>query len=264
MGDLPSQPESPAPVKSLLPLLFALLGASAMAEELPTSIDLRPALAKAGVAPRQQGERGTCSVFTVTTAVEFALSRMEQPPGRLSVEYLNWASNETLGKAQDGGFFSDLWKGYQAWGICREDEMPYAANFDPERKPAATLIATSKTRAARLRMTWIKPWNIKTGLSAEELTAIRRTLANGWPVCSGLRWPKKAIWQDGVLGMCPPDEVFDGHSVLLIGCETDANRPGGGTLRFFNSNRPEVECRMTWEYAVAYMNDAMWIEPVGK
>ena len=36
--------------------------------------------------------------------------------------------------------------------------------------------------------------------------------------------------------------------------------PGGGTLTFYNTNRPDTECRMTFEYARAYMNDALWIE----
>ena len=36
--------------------------------------------------------------------------------------------------------------------------------------------------------------------------------------------------------------------------------PGGGSLTFSNTNRPDTECRMTFEYARAYMNDALWIE----
>jgi hypothetical protein len=228
---------------------------------LPAAVDLRPMLEKEGITPRQQGSRGTCSVFTVTTALEDALARLDKPTGRLSVEYLNWASNSSVGQAADGGFFSDLWTGYHDHGICLESEMPYAANFDPNRKPEPAAIDHARQQASRLRMNWIKPWDVSTGLTDGHFSAIRKTLAAGHPVCTGLRWPKKAEWVNGVLKMCPPDAVFDGHSVLITGYQADSAQPGGGTLSFYNSNRPEVECRMPWEYARAYMNDAMWIEP---
>lgn len=242
-----TDPSPPLPEKSL---------------PLPPAVDLRPMLEKEGVTPRQQGARGTCSVFTVTTALEDALARLNKPAGRLSVEYLNWASNKSIGQAADGGFFSDLWTGYHDHGICLESEMPYAAKFDPDRKPDPAIVDSNLKQASRLRMNWIKPWDINTGLTDSHFSAIRKTLADGHPVCTGLRWPKKAEWVNGILQMCPPDAVFDGHSVLITGYQEDSAQPGGGTLSFYNSNRPEVECRMPWEYARAYMNDAMWIEPV--
>ncbi|MES2661016.1 MAG: C25 family cysteine peptidase [Verrucomicrobiota bacterium] len=232
------------------------------AAAIPATANLRPALEQAGITPRQQGGRGTCSVFTVTAAMEYAFARLEKPAGRLSVEYINWASNQSVGQAADGGFFSDLWKGYRDWGICQETEMPYSADFDPGRKPDPAAIASAKPQAARLRMNWIKLWNVKTGLTDEEFAAIQQTLAKGSPVCSGLRWPEKESWRNGVLEMRPPDAVFDGHSVLVTGYEKDSSQPGGGTLDFYNSNRPDMKCRMSWEYARAYMNDAMWIEPI--
>jgi hypothetical protein len=229
-----------------------------------TSQDLGVALRKAGITPRPQGARGTCSVFTVTTAIEYALSHLEKPTGRLSVEYLNWASNQAIGTAEDGGFFSDLWKGYRDWGICGEDEMPYCTNFKPQQKPSPATIVDAKKQASRLHINWIKPWDVKTGLTPAEFTALQQTLAKGWPVCTGLRWPKKAQWNVGILEMCPPDQVFDGHSVLITSCQSDPSQPGGGTLGFYNSNRPDMDCRMSWEYARTYMNDAMWIEPAEK
>ena len=227
---------------------------------LPAEKDLRPALRKAGVTARQQGGRGTCSVFTVTSALEFALAEEGKPAGRLSVEYLNWASNQSVGRAVDGGFFADLWKGFQDWGICGEEEMSYAQAFDPARKPEDAIVAKAKQLAAAgPSLHWIKPWNVRTGLTPDQLTAIRETLARGWPVCGGFRWPRQEQWADGVLAMRPPEAVFDGHSVLIIGYKTDAAQPGGGTFTFYNSNHPDRECRMTWEYALAYMNDALWI-----
>ncbi len=50
-----------------------------------------------------------------------------------------------------------------------------------------------------LRLEWIKEWNVNTGLTEAHLAAIKGTLAAGWPVCGGFRWPKEAQWVDGVL-----------------------------------------------------------------
>ena len=229
----------------------------------PAEQDLRPALRKLGLSPRSQGGRGTCSVFTLTAAMEYALAHQKFPAERLSVEYLNWASNQVVGHAADGGFFSDLWKGYEIWGIGREVDLPYAAAFDPGIKPDTAIVDRAKQQtAARLRLHWIKPWNVRTGLTAAQLAAIRQTLANGSPVCGGFRWPKQEEWRHDLLQMRPPDAVFDGHSVLITGYHEDPTQPGGGTFTFQNSNRPNRECRMTWEYALVYMNDAVWIEAV--
>jgi len=232
----------------------------------PAEKDLRPELKKAGVTPRQQGARGTCSVFTIAAALEYAFAKSNKPAGRLSVEYLNWASNQVVGHAVDGGFFSDLWKGWRAWGICRESELPYAKNFDAAQKPDDAVIAAGKelAAAANLRLHWIKRWNVRTGLTSQQMTSLKETLARGWPVCAGLRWPKNEEWSDGLLQMRPPQEVFDGHSILLTGYQEDATQPGGGAFTFYNTNHPDMNCRMTWEYAAAYMNDAAWIAPAGE
>lgn len=226
----------------------------------PAAVDLRPLFQRAGLTPRHQGARGTCSVFAVTAALEFALAGAARPAIRLSPEYLNWAANQAVGKPVDGGFFSDLCQGYQDWGVCDETDMPYAARFDPARQPDPAAIDRAKRRPREAAQPhWIKRWNVRTGLTGTELASIRQALADGHPVCAGCRWPKQEQWQDGVLAMCPPAGVFDGHSVLLLGYQADPARPGGGTFRFYNPNRPDQECRMTWEYARAYMNDAVWL-----
>ena len=120
----------------------------------------------------------------------------------------------------------------------------------------------ANSAASRLadRLRWIKKWDVNTGLSEAELDAIKQTLATGWPVCGGFRWPKQDQWKNEVLQMCPPAEVFDGHSVLLVGYRDDAAQPGGGVFIFRNTNRGGADGNMPYAYAQAYMNDAVWIE----
>jgi hypothetical protein len=227
----------------------------------PSEIDLRPAFEKWGLGPRVQGKRNTCSVFTVVGALEYALARKDNRGTRLSVEFLNWASNQALRDAQDGGFFSDLWRGFTTYGTCPERDMPYQDKFDPNRAPGEE--ARDRARLlheAGLRLHWIKRWNPHTGLTAKQLLAIKDVLRRQWPVCGGFRWPRQVKWKDDVLEMAPPEGVYDGHSVLIVGYRDDPGQAGGGVLLFRNSSNNGRDSYMTYEYACAYMNDAVWID----
>lgn len=227
---------------------------------LPAAVDLRPQLAEFKLAKRQQGSRPTCSVFTMVCAIEFAVAKSQGHTPRLSVEFLNWAANKVSGDNNDGGFFSDLWQGFQAYGICSEEIMPYRGVFDANLTPAAVALDDARSRLyLNLRLSWIKEWDVTTGLTPEQYLGIKRTLAKGWPVCAGLRWPKQERWIDGVLQMCPADAVRDGHSVLLIGYRDDAGQPGGGVFIFRNTAGGGDDGMMPYAYAQAYTNDAAWI-----
>jgi len=231
------------------------------AQALPASVDLRPAFDKWGLARRIQSKRNTCSVFTVAGALEYAAAIKQGRAERFSVEFLNWGANKIVGEDEDGAFFSDLWKAYAAYGVCAEQAMPYRAAFDPALAPAPEVLAEAKTRLALgLRHHWIKEWNVKTGLTDDQLLAIKRTLSRGWPVCGGFRWPKQPKWSDDVLQMCPPDAVYDGHSILLVGYREETNQAGGGVFIFRNTNNGGRDGSMPYTYAQAYMNDAVWID----
>ena len=225
-------------------------------------VDLRPRLEKWGLPPRSQGARPTCSAMAVAGALEFALAGGQGQATRLSPEFLNWAANQAAGGQHDGGNFADLWKGFVAHGICAENRMPYRARFEPAVPPDAAALDDARTRAAvPPRLNWIKEWDVKTGLTAGHLLQIKRTLGRGWPVCAGLRWPRQEQWVGDVLQMCPPDQVFDGHSVLVVGYRDDGAQPGGGVLVFRNSARGGADGAMPYAYAIAYTNDAAWVEP---
>ncbi|MEN6429179.1 MAG: DUF2961 domain-containing protein [Phycisphaerales bacterium] len=231
---------------------------------LADSIDLRPAFEQWQLERRVQGKRNTCSVFTVTGAIEYAVASRTDRPTRLSVEFLNWASNQAAHDTDDGSFFSDLWKGFVVYGACPEQDMPYQDKFDAARMPSETATDHAKQlHDMGLRLHWIKPWDPNTGLDETHVVAIKRVLNQQWPVCGGFRWPKKVEWTNDVLGMAPPEGVFDGHSVLLVGYCDDPQQPGGGMFLFRNSNNNGRDGWMTYEYVRAYMNDAVWIDCEG-
>jgi hypothetical protein len=214
-----------------------------------------------GLTPRRQGARPTCSAFTLTTALEFAAAAKQGRGPRLSVEFLNWASNAVLGQPDDGGFFSDLWNGFTKYGLCLEEQMPYRANLEPSSPPSADTLAQAKgLLGLGLVLHWIKEWDVRTGLTLGQLVEIQRTLSQGWPVCGGFRWPKQEQWQDKVLQMCGPEAVRDGHSVLLVGYRDESSQPGGGVFLFRNTSGDGHDGAMPYAYAQAYMNDAVWVE----
>jgi C1A family cysteine protease len=223
-------------------------------------VDLRPVFKEWGLSIRAQGSRGTCSVFTITGAIEYALNKRQRRATRLSIEFLNWASDQAIGVRGDGGFFSDLWKGFERYGICDEKEMPYASEFDPERRPSnAALDQARQCREAGLQLHWIKPWDPQRGLNDEQFATIKKTLRQQSPVCGGFLWPKQPKWTDGVLEMATRANVRDGHSVLLVGFRDDLAQPGGGVFLVRNSSNGPRNSALSYEYVRAYMNDAVWI-----
>jgi hypothetical protein len=226
----------------------------------PLAIDLRPAFGAQGLTPLSQGKRGTCSVFVMTQALEFAFAKKEIQTQRFSAEFLNWASNRATNDKEDGGFFSDLWTGFAAYGISLESAMPYREKYDPGLEPSPTAREDAEPRRkAGLELFWIKKWDPNRGLNDDELGRVLETLAAGRPVCGGFLWPKKAVWTKGILESCPRDQVFDGHSLLLVGYRDDAHQPGGGLLLIRNSGGPDRDGCIPYAYAKAYMNDAAWI-----
>ncbi|MBN2313523.1 MAG: DUF2961 domain-containing protein [Sedimentisphaerales bacterium] len=243
-------------------LATALPGHRRATDSKMNDVDLRPAFQKWGLEPRLQGKRGTCSVFTVVGALEYALASKQNQGTRLSVEFLNWASNKIVGEMKDGSFFSDLWEGFTLYGLCPERDMPYQDQFDPNQAPSEQ----ARDHARRIheygfRLHWIKPWDPNTGLTEKQLNEIKQVLNSEWPVCGGFRWPKKPVrWNNDVLETPPPEGVFDGHSILLVGYRDDPEHAGGGVLVFRNSNNNARDGYMTYEYASAYMNDAVWID----
>jgi hypothetical protein len=232
---------------------------------LPPSVDLKPIFESYHLSVRRQGPRGTCSVFAVTHALEYALAVKSGQGVPMSVEFLNWAGHETAGREADGGFFSELWNGYEKHGICPEEVLPYQQTYNHELPIATDVAAKAKeTLSPRVGLHWIKEWDPHTGLTETHLQAIKSALARRWPVLGGFRWPKAPVWTNGLLQMCPAEDVFDGHSVLLSGYHDDPAQPGGGVFLIRNSGGDGPEGKMSYAYVAAYMNDAAFISVLNK
>jgi len=199
--------------------------------------DLRPEFARLKLPIRRQGARGTCSVFTMTGAIEFGASKRLGRAVVLSPEFLNWAANKTMGHAHDGQFFSSIQKGFERYGACLESEMPYADAFHVEYEPSARALKSADgLRSLGLRVRWIMPNTGKAGVSDDHMLAMKGALKSGLPVCAGSY-----------------------HSLLAVAFADDPAQAGGGvfTLRDSGSGR---EVTMTYEEARTRLCDLLVVE----
>jgi hypothetical protein len=64
----------------------------------------------------------------------------------LSVEFLNWASNDATRNTADGGFFSD-WSGFVVHGICAEAALPYRRKYDAGLRPDPATVEKARAKA---------------------------------------------------------------------------------------------------------------------
>lgn len=203
--------------------------------------DLRADFRKYDLKPRLQGERDTCSVHTTVGAFEFGLSRKLNKSTILSVEFLNWASNQVAGDQSDGSFFADCLDGFRKYGLCPDAMMPHRATFDPNFKPSprAREMAEALRREVMdsLQVHWIMPpKNDKPGLTARQFAEVKATLSRGYPVAFG-----------------------SAHSVLLVGFRVDAKQAGGGEFLVKDSTEPDF-VTISFEHVRTKPYDVFWLE----
>ncbi len=215
--------------------------ASAPVTEPPPAADLRPAFRKFGLEPRSQGPRGTCSIFTTCTAIEFALAKVRGPGARLSPEFLNWAAGEVAGRPSDGNFFHNAIDGFRRFGICAERVMPYSRSFDAKAAPAPEALTEARgllaAEGTRLEIRWIVPWKPnRFGIDDATFHGILRILARGWPVAAG-----------------------SSHSRLIVGYRADPAADGGGAFLTLDSALARF-AEVSFAYLREKLADAFWVE----
>ncbi len=233
------------------------------AAPLPSEVDLRPEFDRLGLNPGVQGSRNTCSLFAITSLAEFEAATATGVPTPFSQEFLVWAADEATGRSGDQAMFYEALCGLNALGICLAELVPYERREDQDREPSTEAIEQAGSLANRWRVHWIKLWDVEQPLSDVQMHEIRSALAAGHPVACGLRWPNEEPGFD-LIDVPAPDEVFDGHSIAFVGYRDDPDIAGGGEYIFRNSYGhrwgDEGYGTMSYAYARAYANDALWIE----
>ena len=231
----------------LIPVLFASLLCGNLkaaenkraAENKPdvppvTTVDFRPQLAKWGLGMERQGGRNTCAVFAMSGALEFALAKQLDRGVRLSEEYLNWSANVANGDGRDGATFSEVVNGFNRWGICRENLMPYREAQSTFFPPSgAALNDAQNIWNLGFRRHWITRGQ---RMTLADLEAVKNVMRNGYPVCGE-----------------------SAHCLLLIGFNDDPRQPGGGTFLTRNSATVRYET-MSYAEAAQKFYSLLWID----
>lgn len=228
---------------------------------LPVVVDMRPQIDAFGFTPGHQGERLTCTLFTLTFISEYqwALTHSIDQPQQFSQEFLVRASNEACNTETDSGMTYEIIHALNEFGICRNELLAYESTFDSNAKmPIEAVEDASHYRG--WQPVWMKHWDVTTGLSDAQLLATKAELANGFAVNAGMRWPKDPkLSEEFVLNTPSVEKVRDGHSVAIVGYKDDANQPGGGLFIFRNSYGPEWGDQgygyITYDYAKRYINN---------
>ena len=239
------------------------------------SADLRPKMTNWPA--KNQGARGTCSIFAVTGMLEFEFSQIAGKTISLSEEYNNWAKNEyhvSRGEADyhDGSYFHWAIYGVQESGICLESLMPYQPSWDYDNRPEPSQAAKNDaaTRTVK-KITWIRENTGVKGITALQLQQIKTYLKMGHPVALGGNWTSVGDLFDAdspipnMMRVPVSDEdVLAGHSVLIMGFKDDGSVPGGGYFIFRNSWGETFGdngyANMPYEYALRFCCDALTVE----
>jgi papain like protease len=254
------------------------------ASGLTPEVDLRSKIRQFGLPVRNQGNRGTCTVFATTFLIEYQKASMPGATGAriLSEEYLNWAGNKVAHQAVDGGFFTKFIAGFRAWGISSARTMTYRPAYNstnPDRPSKAAIASAKAMFPVKYPFTILKVWDNTKGMNRAELQRAVATLRSGRPVATGIWWlsnfatvkvhgvPLLKDYPRSANSNADPSKnpMFDGHSIDLVGFKESPMFPGGGYFIFRNSFGRSFGNAgygfVSFQYLRAYANDAIAIAP---
>jgi C1A family cysteine protease len=165
-----------------------------------------------------QGQAGTCGPHAGTSALEYVSIRLGHPVVELSPLELYYLTRVVIagGRAEDdtGVQNRDLMKALAKYGVCSEATWPY------DLAQLATPPSTQALNEGTVH-------RITEYMRCESLSALRASLAAGWPVVMGFSCPESfedhATELTGVVAMPEPGErIIGAHDVLICGYSDSA------------------------------------------
>ncbi len=209
-------------------------------------VDLRPSFRQLELGTKDQGRRPSCSVFAVTSALEYQNAVAGGQAEKLSEEYLIWATRRTLGIPpgekrtvevdegdgdRDAGFtLQEVLSAVRAYGVPLQSEMPnrFGVGMEKIQDPGTDIVANARTR--RQLSTFTVP-----GVNNDvKIANAMHALNEGVPVVVGLRWPHwRSLYPAPLLAGQTPLEGRS-HAVTLVGYYSESGQPED--LRFIFKN----------------------------
>lgn len=190
-------------------------------------IDLRGEIARRGIAVRDQGKRGTCSVQVMVFLLEYLYSGLLGGDySHLSVEYSNHFGNVAFGERDDGHCFDRMEAAYNEYGIVSDNLWRYDKEWEYDYDRACTIATPEMIAEGRrlidpnmkLRGRFVKPLDGTVGLTDELFAEMIALLDQGIPL---------GVGRD--------------HSLTAVGYRLAPDLPGGGYMLFRNSYGTNLE-----------------------
>jgi hypothetical protein len=193
--------------------------------------DLRPIYRERGLFAKNQGRRPSCSVFAITSALEYERARRDPAAARLSEEFLVWATLQLQpGIALDTGFnFPEVITALQTFGIPPLDLMPNTIGRPVEDiRPTEAAVAAARELRAVVPV-WFRrddPYLI---------ARIVGVLNEEKPVIVAVRWPHWRTLHNNfrLRNQVPLEDAA--HAVTLVGYRNSGGTADGTTFIFRNS-----------------------------
>ena len=182
---------------------------SAPRAALPAKADLRPNTPRI----EDQGRLGSCVAHGATSAMEYLYIKLRRPQIQLSRLFLYYTARvwieRTPPNEDSGCMIRDAMKALAKHGVCEERLWPYVPARFAMALPGAAIQNAAKHQILSY---WRCP----------NLTAIKQSIAAGYPVVGGFSVPESIDSEEtsrtGVVKFPRPDEgIVGGHCVLLVG-----------------------------------------------
>ena len=212
-------------------------------------VDLRPSFFKLELGVKNQGQRPSCAVFAVVSALEFQNAELTGKAEKFSEEYLIWAVRKTTQRLppprassatdpstqeyQDEGFaLSEVVSALRAYGIPLQASMPntFGSKIEAIEDPSSEIVQEARNHQ-RVSVQQI-PGRDRVTL----INNIVQTLNSGFPAAIGMNWPGTRV-VNGFIGeqKGAPDR---GHAVTLVGYKSATGRIEDAYFIFKNSWGP--------------------------
>ncbi len=210
-------------------------------------VDLRPRFRELELGTKSQGQRPSCAVFAVVSALEFQNAAAVGHAEKLSEEYLIWATRRTLGipagearkvrigpgedEVRDAGFVLDeVLSAVRAYGIPLQSELPNRFGLAMENIPDPDSDVISSARGRREVSTYMVP-----GVNNDvKIANIMHALNEGVPVVVGMGWPHWRSLRSPTLSEQAPMEGYS-HAVTLVGYYSKTGQAADVHFIFKNS-----------------------------
>jgi len=173
-----------------------------------------------------QKDVGSCTACACTSAMEALYRKANKPSPQLSKLFVYYATRVWIEKSapgdDSGAQIRNVMKALVKFGACDEALWPYKADmFDKEPSPQAQDNAKSHVILQYQR--------------CQNLTAILRSIAGGFPVVGGFAVPASmmtpAVHRSGLVPYPKPsEEIIGGHAVKFMGYDLKKK-----LLKFINS-----------------------------